>query len=71
MNVYAIGTRVKIADDLTGTVTQVCIVGEQHVRYEVAWWDGNTRNCQWLESCEVSAAEERQPMRIGFGGGSE
>lgn len=62
MNVIALGSRVRLADDLTGTVTQVCICGQNHVR------DGNNRHCEWLESCEVKPAEERQPMRIGFNG---
>ena len=70
MNVLALGTTVRLSDDLTGIVTQICILGQNHVRYEVAWWDGNTRHSQWFESFEVKPAEERQPMRIGFNGES-
>lgn len=52
-------------NEILGVVTQVCIL-ESGVRYQVAWWDGRSRRCKWLEACEVRAVSEAARVPIGF-----
>ena len=48
------GSRVRIAGDIEATVCRVSIAPGPHVTYEVAWWNGRTRQCQWLETHELT-----------------
>lgn len=41
-------------------------IRESGVQYHVAWWDGKTRNTQWLKSFEVKAKREKDVEKIGF-----
>ena len=66
MNVIAPGSKVTMSGDVQGVVTQANICGGNHVRYEVVWWDGNTRHCCWVECHEVTAAGDTPSVRIGF-----
>jgi hypothetical protein len=34
--------------------------------YEVVWWDGKTRCCQWVDPCEIDSAGEVEKQTIGF-----
>lgn len=59
------GTKVLIGDDIAGVVNGVMIRGER-VLYEVAWWNGRTREEKWLDAHEVRTEEECGGQRIGF-----
>jgi len=60
------GSPVTIGEKINATVLQVCITDKCHVTYQCAWFDGNTRCCQWLEQIEVTRTEETAGQRIGF-----
>ncbi len=69
LEVLAIGTRVQMhfpADPIDGIVTAVCIRHYEHVTYEVVWWDGRQRKCEWLEGCELTVPGEMNFQPIGF-----
>jgi hypothetical protein len=68
--VIAPGAMVDLGRGLVGKVVQVCL-RPQGEAYQVAWWDGNYRKCEWLESCELTACEERRTEAIGFRGFAE
>lgn len=59
------------ADIRAGDRTHPCLitaVTHHHggrVCYQVAWWDGGTRYCEWVEECELSA-RPYQPTPAGF-----
>jgi hypothetical protein len=67
IEVFAIGSPVNIIHaNQCGTVTSVCVHACNRVRYEVAWWEGVTRRCEWLEAFEVEAGEKSERSVIGF-----
>ena len=57
INVISVGEPVKIGKNIDATVIAVCLRGNR-VMYEVAWWDRNNRNTQWLEEFEVEHTSE-------------
>ena len=63
------GTKVLlgIGDDkeVAGIVRQVSI-GADGIEYQCAYWDGNTRNLDWLTEGEVSDACAGPRTVIGF-----
>lgn len=63
--VFPIGSEVAIGEDITAKVLQVCISGKG-VTYEVAWFDGNSRNTAWVHDCETTPADENKRICIGF-----
>lgn len=71
LTVYRPGTPVTLAGEITGGIIQVCIGTNDHVTYQVAWWDGNTRRLEWLEEIELipAAADATATLRIGFASG--
>jgi hypothetical protein len=67
MKLIAIGSRVRIADNIPARVRQICISENDYVEYEVVWWDGNTRHTQWLSAFEVKWDSEEPYEEIGLG----
>ncbi len=65
LTVHEPGTEVDLGEDLTGIVNQVAIAGNAHVTYQVAWWVGNERKCEWLAAHEVLPLTEPK-LNIGF-----
>ena len=70
LTVYAPGTEVDLGEDLTGIVNQVMISGKDRVQYQVVWWVGNERKCEWLDAHEVLPLMESK-LKIGFWKNSE
>lgn len=58
------GTECSVADDIPGIITAVCL-REDRLTYEVVWWDRFTRNCQWLDECEIKCSKPKT-ARMGF-----
>jgi hypothetical protein len=52
-------------DGKEATVIGVSLTGNGHITYRVIWWDGNTRNDVWVESCEVKPHETKSRF-VGF-----
>lgn len=62
------GRRVLLQGNLEGRVIQALIRENASIQYQVAWWDGRTRHCEWLEAFEVEpdAKSIEMPQRVGF-----
>ena len=67
IEVYPIGSHVCVVrpEEFLAMVVAVSIRGEGRVSYECVWWDGKTRRCEWLETCEVHSRDTTR-QRIGF-----
>lgn len=65
MEFFAIGSPVLIEEDVTGKITAICIRSD-NVQYEVVWWSGRSRYCEWLEPCEITMVADTQTTAIGF-----
>jgi hypothetical protein len=62
---YKIGSKVKLTDDVFGTIVSINIRGDNAVSYECGWWNGNSYTTHNFGSneIEVTVAEK---SRIGF-----
>lgn len=67
VEVIAPGSTVGIHGQLlAGKVIAVAIRSGGNIQYEVAWMDGNTRSCDWLDASEVVQTNDQAEMQIGF-----
>ena len=60
-----IGAPVIVAGAIPGILTAL-LLHENYVRYRVAWFDGATRHCEWLESGEVDFNVPEERTKMGF-----
>jgi hypothetical protein len=65
LNLIEPGSPVTIGESIPATVTSISIGPNNHTQYHVAWWDGNSRQAEWLEECEVQPASNTTTA-IGF-----
>lgn len=69
LKIYKPGTRVLISQDgaeVYGLVIAAVIGVGDLVQYKVVWWTDGTRNCEWLDTIEISRAPEDAMRPIGF-----
>ncbi len=66
IEVMQVGSPVTLADNIPATITGILIHDKCRVTYQCVWWDGQTRNSEWLEQFEVTRTDEAQGMTIGF-----
>jgi len=53
--------------EVSGKVLQVIVGHNRAVQYQVTWWSGNDRKCEWLHDCEVQSISPNGPfLPIGF-----
>lgn len=70
--VLSIGTKafMTISHDkvtpVTVTAIQLMGQGTPAIKYEVVWFDGLTRRCEWVEACEIVNTEGKPKLKIGF-----
>jgi uncharacterized protein YodC (DUF2158 family) len=65
LDVYRIGSKVKLEDDIYGTILSINIHSDNYVTYECGWWNGRSYSTQSFSSneIEVTVAEK---TKIGF-----
>ena len=65
LELYKIGSKVKLADDVHGVIVSINIRSDNYVTYECGWWNGRSYSTQSFASneIEVTVAEK---TRIGF-----
>jgi uncharacterized protein YodC (DUF2158 family) len=65
LELYKVGSKVKLADDVFGTIVGVNIRGNNNITYECGWWNGRSYSTQnfTADEIEVTVAEK---TRIGF-----
>jgi uncharacterized protein YodC (DUF2158 family) len=61
----AIGSKVKLEDDVYGIITAIHITDNNAINYEVGWWNGRsyTKEVFSPQQITVTVAEK---LRIGF-----
>lgn len=65
LEIYNVGTKVKLADDVFGTVVGICIRGNNHVTYECGWWNGRSYDTRSFHANEIEVTVSEK-TRIGF-----
>ena len=65
LELYKIGSRVKLTEDVFGTIISITIYGDNNVTYECGWWNSRSYSTQSFapNEIEVTLADK---MRIGF-----
>lgn len=65
VEIYKIGSKVKLADDVDGTITAISIRGNNYITYECSWWNGRSHDSKWFYTDEIEATSNEK-TRIGF-----
>ena len=60
------GTPVIVGKSIDGLIVAVEITHGYTVRYEVTYWDGNSRCSAWFLPQEITVADPKATMPIGF-----
>jgi uncharacterized protein YodC (DUF2158 family) len=65
LELYKIGSKVKLADDVYGTIVSVTISGDNNVSYKCGWWNGRSYSTEHFapNELEVTVVEK---TKIGF-----
>ena len=66
IEVYSIGSDVKLAEDVFGKITGISIRGNNSISYEVGWWNGRSYDCKFFADHEVEGVDSTSKQRIGF-----
>ena len=65
IDVYGIGSQVKLTNDVFGVITGITIRGDNHVTYECGWWNGRSYDSNSFTSKEIEVTIVEK-TRIGF-----
>lgn len=65
LELYKIGSKVKLTEDVFGTIVSINIRGDNSVTYECGWWNSRSYSTQSFapNEIEVTLADK---IRIGF-----
>ncbi len=66
IEVMQVGSPVTLSGDIPAIITSIAIDGKCHITYQCVWWNGRTRNSEWLKQFEVTRTDEAEGMTIGF-----
>lgn len=65
LELYKIGSKVKLADDVYGTIVGINIAGDNLVSYRCGWWNGRSYCTESFASNEVEVTVSEK-IKIGF-----
>lgn len=65
LEIYKIGSKVKLTDDVVGSITSVTIKADNSISYECGWWNGRSYSTQHFSSNEIEPTSVEK-LKIGF-----
>ena len=65
IDLYKIGTKVKLTDDVYGTIIGINIRGDNYISYDCSWWNGRTYDSRTFNPNEIEVTLSEK-TRIGF-----
>lgn len=65
IEIYKVGSKVKLTEDVIGTIIGIHIGTDNHVSYECGWWNSRSYNTQAFGHSEVEVVNGEK-IRIGF-----
>ncbi len=65
LEVFPVGSKVQLDEDLSGTVLSVTIGDKNSVFYEVGWWQSRTYTKEHFVEDQLTLTLDK-PARIGF-----
>lgn len=70
LTVISVGQEVSIGlgsnEPISAVITGVLIRSNNHICYEVSWWNGRSHECKTIESCEILLDRSPSRTQIGF-----
>ena len=67
VDLLPVGSEVLIGEKIEGVIKSICVNDNNQVTYQVVWWNGNARLCEWLDRFEVEAVDSSSnSTRLGF-----
>lgn len=66
VEIFKIGSKVKLADDVYGTITSICIRGSNYITYECGWWNGRSYSTQNFTADDIEVTPTTEKTKIGF-----
>lgn len=60
-----IGSKVKLADDVFGTIVSIILRGDHSITYECGWWNGRSYSTQEFNPHDIEVTFSEK-TRIGF-----
>lgn len=65
VDLYKIGSKVKLTEDVFGTIVAINIRGDNNITYECGWWNGRTYSTQSFSPSELEVTLSEK-TKIGF-----
>lgn len=65
LEVYSIGSKVKLTEDVEGSIVGIAIHGDNHITYECGWWNGRSYDTRWFHASEIEIIIAKK-TKIGF-----
>ncbi len=61
-----IGTKVRLTDDVYGTIVAINISGDNSITYKCGWWNGRSYSTEYFSPSEITVTIAEK-FKIGFG----
>ena len=65
LEVYSVGSKVKLAEDIEGTIVAVAIHAGNNITYECGWWNGRSYDTRCFHASQIETTLGDR-TRIGF-----
>jgi uncharacterized protein YodC (DUF2158 family) len=65
IDIYKIGSKVDLTEDVQGTIVSIGIHGDNAVTYECGWWSGRSYDTKWFHPHEITVTLGEK-TKIGF-----
>jgi len=65
LEIYRVGSRVKLAEDVDGTILGINIGSNNSIIYECGWWNGRSYTKEHFNADQIEVTLEDK-VRIGF-----
>lgn len=60
-----IGSKIKLTDDIYGTIIGINITGENNITYRCGWWNGRSYSTEYFSPSEITVTTAEK-YKIGF-----
>jgi uncharacterized protein YodC (DUF2158 family) len=65
LEVYKIGSKVKLTDDVYGTIVSATISADNNISYKCGWWNGRSYSTEYFSPSELEVTVVEK-TKIGF-----
>ena len=65
LELYKIGSKVKLTDDVYGTIVSATISADNSISYKCGWWNGRSYSTEYFSPNELEVAVVEK-TKIGF-----